>query len=107
MAEATSPTYWARIHIAGPIETAKQIIRRECMRKGLCVTITPTSYIYTGGEEVGYVVELINYPRFPSQTADISERARALALMLRDETFQHSVLVQEPSNTTWYSTRDQ
>lgn len=100
-------TDWARIYIAGPINEAKQIIRRECLRKGLCVTITPTDYIYTGGEETGYVVELVNYPRFPSSPQALYDRAKLLAVMLRDETFQHSVMVMCPTITTWYSTREQ
>lgn len=103
----TCATYWARIYIAGPINEAKQIIRRECMREGLCVTITPTDYIYTGGEETGYTVELTNYPRFPKITSDLWARAVSLAIMLRDETFQHSVMVMDPHDCHWFSTRTQ
>lgn len=107
MTHESCNTWWARIYIAGPINEAKQIIRRECMREGLCVTITPTDYIYTGGEEAGYVVELVNYPRFPASPLAIRRRAEELAIMLRDETFQHSVMVMFPDDTNWYSTRKQ
>lgn len=99
-------TYRVRIYIAGPIEVAKQIIREECMRKGLCVTIEQTHFVYTGGEEVGYVVGLLNYPRFPSSPDDLDERARDLAVKLLDGTYQHSVLVVSDRNSVWISKRD-
>lgn len=100
-------THWARIYIAGPIDVAKQIIRRECMKEGLCVTITPTDYIYTGGEEAGYVVEIVQYPRFPKHENELTKRAVDLALTLREETYQHSALVVTPETSTWFSTRTQ
>lgn len=105
MKTQSSSTYWARIFIAGPIEVAKQIIREECLREGLCVTIEPTTFIYTGGEEVGYVVGLNNYPRFPKSTEDIDLRAEDLARKLLDKTFQHSCMVQTPHITLWFSKR--
>jgi len=43
-----SNTYWVKIFIAGPIEVAKQLIREECLIEGLCVTIDPSLYIYSG-----------------------------------------------------------
>ena len=67
-------TYWAQIYVGlknlatgieadiSAIETECQII---CNRVGLCVTVTPTKYIYTGGCENGAIVGLINYPIFP------------------------------------------
>ena len=105
MIEKSSTTFWARVYIAGPIEVAKQIIRRECMAEGLCVTISPTCFIYTGGEEAGYVVGFNNYPRFPDQPGNIKLRAMKLASILREETFQHSVMVQFPDETIWVSAR--
>lgn len=101
------PTYWARIYIAGPIEVAKQIIRAECLHKGLCVTVEPTTYIYTGGEEAGYVVGLNNYPRFAMSEHEIDERARGLARMLIDGTHQHSAMLQTPEITEWYTKREE
>jgi hypothetical protein len=99
-------TFWARIYIAGPIEVAKQIIRAECFREGLCVTIEPTDFLYTGGEEAGYVVGLINYPRFPKEPSEIEARARGLMQTLLDETFQHSALLMTPELTEWISKRE-
>lgn len=101
----TQPTYWARIYMSGPIEAAKQIIRAQCHAAGLCVTIEPTHFIYTGGEEAGYVVGLINYPRFPSTPDAILERAQQLADNLLRGTYQHSALIMTPQNTEWITTR--
>ena len=98
-------SYWVRIYIAGPIEQAKQIIRRECMKEGLCVTITPTDYIYTGGEEAGAVVELINYARFPKSKEQLWDRAVELGETLRTETYQHSATVMSPERSLWFTSR--
>jgi hypothetical protein len=102
----TAETHWAKIYLSGPIEVAKQILREECMREGLCVTIEPTTFIYTGGEESGYVVGLVNYPKFPSTSEGVTDRAASIARMLRDRTFQHSCMIVTPSKTWWASTRE-
>lgn len=94
-------TYWARIYLAGPIDVAKQLLRAECMRDGLCVTIEAAHFIYTGGEESGYVVGLVNYPRFPAERATISARAVYIAQLLLDGTYQRSAMLMEPGTTTW------
>lgn len=99
-------TYLAKIYMSGPIEQAKQIIRQECLREGLCTTIDPTNFIYTGGEESGYVVGLINYPRFPADPKDIADRARDLMHKLLEGTFQHSALLMLPEISEWVSKRD-
>lgn len=105
MSRGETDTFWVKIYLAGPIEVAKQILRRECKREGLCVNIYPTSYIYTGGEETGYVVEFINYPRFPKTNDEIFNRALGIALMLKSETFQDSFTIATPSTTIWESDR--
>lgn len=99
-------TYWARIYIAGPIEIAKQILREECLREGLCVTIESTNFVYTGGEEIGYVVELINYPRFPLAANIIWDRAWHILNLLLEKTFQHSALLMTPGVTKWVTKRE-
>jgi hypothetical protein len=83
------------------------VIRKDCLRAGLCVTIEPTTFIYTGGEETGYVVGLLNYPRFPCDTADLDARARDLMGQLLDATFQHSALLQTPTWTEWVTKREE
>ena len=102
----TAPTFCVRLYLSGPIEAAKQVIRAECLREGLCVTFEPTLFIYTGGEETGYSVGLLNYPRFPSNPAELIERARDLAMKLLDATFQHSALMVTPETSAWITKRE-
>jgi len=104
-ATADVASHWARIYMSGPIDVAKQIIRAECLREGLCVTVDPTTFIYTGGEETGFVVGLLNYPRFPSEPDALNSRARELVAVLLDGTFQHSALLVTPDVTEWVSKR--
>ena len=101
----SAPTYFVRLYLSGPIEVAKQVLRAECMREGLCVTVEPTTFVYTGGEEAGYVVGLLNYPRFPVEPAQLEARGRALLWALLDATHQHSALLCTPSTSEWVSRR--
>ena len=98
------PTFWANIYIAGDIEVAEQFCREECMNHGLCVTIEPTEYIYTGGQETGMRIGLINYPRFPSEPRRIIERAQILAEGLLVKLCQKSALIMTPVDTIWLDT---
>lgn len=106
MKTATLPTATARLYLSGPIEVAKQIIRAECLREGLCVTVTATTFIYTGGEEAGYVVGLVDYPRFPWGQDKLTARARDLMHKLLDGTHQHSALMVTPELTEWTTKRE-
>lgn len=101
----TVPTYWARIYIAGDLATIKQVCREQCMAVGLCVTVEPTTYIYTGGEESGAVIGLINYPRFPATPEEIYSKARELGELLMVRCCQHSFSIMAPDNTVWFSRR--
>jgi len=101
MRQAVSPTYWARVYLAGPIDVAKQIIRAECLRGGLCVTVEPTTFIYKGGEEAGYVVGMVNYPKYPESQSEIIGRARGLMMKLLEGTFQHAAMLMTPDITEW------
>lgn len=99
------PTIRYDIFIAGDIEQAKQVCREYCFEVGLCVTIEPVAYIYTGGEEAGFRVGLINYPRFPSTPTDLREKAGALASRLMHRLCQHSYSIVGPEQTEWFSRR--
>lgn len=101
----TLPTYQIRLYLSGPIEVAKQVIREHALEYPICVTVEPTTFIYTGGEEQGYVVGLLNYPRFPTAPNELNVQARELAELLLDRTFQHSVLIVTPTETTWITKR--
>jgi ferredoxin len=105
MKTETCPSYAIRLYLSGPIEVAKQTLRAECLREGLCVTIEPTIFIYTGGEEAGYVVGLVNYPRFPTTTEALRARAQVLMAALLDATHQHSALMVTPNDSVWITKR--
>ena len=102
----TAETYWVKIYMSGPIEIAKQVCRVSCLAKGLCITIEPTLFVYTGGEEAGFIIGLINYPRFPSNQSDIWGRARELADDLLEATSQFSTLLMDPEHTEWITLRE-
>jgi hypothetical protein len=99
----TEATYWVRIYVAGDIQTAKQALREECLREGLCVTVEPCDFIFTGGEEAGFVVGLLNYPRFPTQPDVLIARAKLIAQFLMERCCQFSALVVTRDQTEWLS----
>jgi hypothetical protein len=94
------------LYLSGPIEVAKQALRAECLREGLCATIEPTTFVYTGGEEAGYRVGLLNYPRFPTASEALQARAEVIALALLEATHQHSALMVTPAVTYWFTKRE-
>lgn len=106
--EAQCKTYWAKIFIAGPLDQIEQICREFVLKQSLCVTVTPTKYIYVGGEETGVEIGLINYPRFPHEDGyEITDIAKELAHKIMEETHQGSYTVMSPNNTYYYSRRDE
>lgn len=105
MTRVETPSYVAAIYIAGPQAQAEQICRRFVL-EGLCVTVEPVEFIYTGGQERGVRVGLINYPRFPSDPAAIFATAERLALALIDGLCQHSASIVATDKTVWLSRRE-
>lgn len=99
----TLPTFRAEIFMAGSIEMARRWLRRQCYEAGLCVTVAPVDFIYTGGEEVGFVVGLVNYPRFPAEPQQVRDRAVRLAQDLVVHLCQRTALVVDSHETTWIS----
>ena len=98
----TAPTFNARIYIAGDYNIAKQICRGYVM-KGLCVNMSKVDYIYTGGEEAGICVELINYPVFQKNFLSILEEAEHLAHELMISLYQKSYTIVTSQKTYYYS----
>lgn len=99
-------TFWAKIYVSGSTERIKECCREYCLNIGLCVTVTETLFIYTGGEEYGIEIGLINYPRFPDTSEGILSKAIELAAKCRDEAYQWSYLVITPDITIWDSKRE-
>lgn len=107
MIEKTVPSFNVDIHMAGDIQHAGQVLQKLCIVKGMCVSLTPQSFIYTGGREEGFKVGFINYPRFPSSPAEIVDTAKFVAEFLMGDLGQHSYSIVTPEETTWYSRRPQ
>lgn len=100
----TAPTYWATIFIGfkdvdtGHVHSlmkARKICSDYVNELELCVTLTPTEYIYSEHKgEVGAMIGLINYPRFPMEPGVIEEHAIKLAEILKEKLDQHRVTIQ-------------
>lgn len=94
-------TYTVEICMAGDIDHAKKLLRNECYQRGLCVTITPMTFIYTGGEEHGFSARCVNYPRFPCEPKDVWKMAEILANILVPSLNQKTALLVAPDKTAW------
>jgi hypothetical protein len=100
-----APTWYANIWIAGDYAAAVQACREYCRDNPLCVTVTPTVYVYTGGAQDGVCVRLINYPRFPSDS--LEGAAKDLADDLRYTLCQDSYTIEYADQSVWYSNREE
>ena len=108
MITTQAPTHEIKIYTTGSLEQVKQICREYCKEVGLCVTVTPTLFIYTGGEETGVEVGLRNYPRFPTNSTKLMGTASALAEKLLKGLCQNSIMLTDSlGNTTWYTLREE
>ncbi len=105
MLTKTEPSVRVTVYIAGDYQTAKAALRRECFAEGLCVTVTPTCFVYTAGAEDGVAVGFVNYPRFPTTADALFSRAVLVANRLMAELCQWSALVVGPETTMWLSNR--
>lgn len=95
----TCPTHEARIYVAGDITSITNCCREWCEQGG-CVSVTPTTFVFTGGSETGAIVGLINYPRFPHQdTGILWQKALALAADILTASHQRSCTVVTPDET--------
>lgn len=104
MSANISKTWYASIHIAGDKDVATQVCREFCM-EGLCVTVTPTTFVYTGGLEEGVCVRIIQYPRFPRPERELMGVAIRLADTLRARLCQHSFTIETPDESHFFSAR--
>lgn len=98
-------SFWIKIYMAGDIKFAKQICQEYCLT-GLCVNLSETDYIYTMGSEKGFVVELINYARFPKTNNELTNIAQGLADLLLERLFQGSYTLMTPEKSYFVSRRD-
>lgn len=103
-------SYPVSIFMAGPMKDAFDICMKYCADVGYCVTLNGTGYIsrdIRGGarHDPGFVVGLINYPRFPAEPRTIWHHAETLAALLCSGLDQQSYTIQAPDKTVWFSHR--
>jgi hypothetical protein len=108
----TVSTYTATIYVGlrnlstgllVPEPDALAIVQNYVNSVGLCVSVTPTRFVYTSGSEPGLIVGLINYPRFPSTPDKIRTHAFKLAELLLRGCKQLWVSVVLPDETVMFS----
>jgi hypothetical protein len=105
LANKHANSFPVNIFIAGDYDKAVISVREYCEAIGYCVTVTKTIYVYTGGEEEGVIIGLINYPRFPTGPNEILDHALALGQKLLVDLDQETFSIQNHRNTAWYSRR--
>ena len=110
--EIASDTWTAKIYCglvegyAGKehsIVEAESLCQEYCDEIGWCVTVTPTKFIYKNGSEPGFVVGIIQYPRFPTNVIVLRGRALELADRLRIRLNQIRLTVELPDKTIMLS----
>ena len=104
----TVKTHWANIYIGlragysnnvSTIDELERKVQQVVDKKSLCVTVTPTTFIYVKGSEPGAIIGLIHYPRFPTGHTVITETALELAAILKETFCQNRVSVVTPKET--------
>jgi hypothetical protein len=95
-------SHTATIFIAGSIQDIEKACRKYCL-VGMCVTVTPTNFIFTGGSESGAAIGIINYARFPRALKETESHALKLAKILLLECCQRSCSVVTDLNSYYIS----
>lgn len=81
-------------------------LQEYCDKAGLCVTVTETWFVYTGGREPGWKIGLRNYPRFPcADSSELLAHAEKLGKALAEQGRQGSFMIEEHGGTTYWLTR--
>lgn len=115
MRTTSVPTFTATIYVGLKYRYTEEVqdravaldaIQQYVNAVGLCVTVTDTQYVYTNGGEPGFIVGLINYPRFPSTPEQIKAHALAIAEMLLKTCKQLKVSVVMPDETIMISAEE-
>jgi len=85
------------------LEECASILQDYCDSKGLCVTLTPTTFIYTKGSEPGAIIGLIQYLRFPKEEWELRDTALEIAKILLDKLNQYRVTINFPKEVVMLS----
>lgn len=65
-----------------PHPRVMELCQKYADSEKVCVTVSPTTFVYPGGSEPGCVIGMINYPRFPATKAKVRRQAAELASIL-------------------------
>ncbi len=106
--EKVERSYTIDIWIAGTRLIHKEVIQEYCNSVGLCVTVTDTDFIYTGGSEIGVRIGLRQYPRYPQSETAIMAHAQRLGWLCAKAAKQTSYMIEEVGGqaiTYWFSKR--
>lgn len=95
--------YTNKIH---DIKEVKEICQNFVNEISLCVTVTPTEFIYKNGNEPGCIIGLINYPRFPNDLFTICTHAKNLGEILMKKMEQFRVTVVYPDSSILLENKD-
>ncbi|MCK9595811.1 hypothetical protein M0R19_01350 [Candidatus Pacearchaeota archaeon] len=86
-------------NIIHDISELEELLQKETDKGGLCVTVTPTKFIYKEGNEIGAIVGLINYPRFPTTEKQLEEDAEKIAQLCKDKFKQNRISIEYQDKT--------
>lgn len=100
-------TFYCEIFLSGDLGVVEITCQEYCKQVGLCVTVEPLNFIYTGGKEAGVKVGLTAYPRFPRSEDEMRDLAFNLGLLLVERTFQRTFLIRTPEKTIWYNSEEE
>jgi len=95
-------TWTGNVYMAGDIAIAEQEIREIGYQRGLCLTIHPTKYIYSGGEETGFVIGQIQYPRFMADEKHLKSDLIKIAQQIAYKCCQKSFTIVMPKETLYF-----
>jgi hypothetical protein len=105
--ERTADTYTIDIYIAGSPEIAKQVCDDYCWAEHFCVNVQEVDYIYTGGNESGVKIGIIQYPRFPKEINVLENRAFDIGYKVAEACNQWSFTIVSSGKTRFYSRREE
>jgi|SRR3989338_5311469 len=91
--------YTCEVHT---LDEVKDFLQEYVNTHGLCVTVTPTNFIYTNGREDGVVIGLINYPRFPKTKEEIRRTSEEIAELCKDRFGQKRLSIEYQDQTIMF-----
>lgn len=101
--DCVTPSTKTKLHT---LEEVEGICQRYVNKEKHCVTVTPTKFIYTGGNEPGAVIGFIQYPRFERHSQTLTNEAIALAKILLKKLNQCRITITTPDRSIMLSKKD-